>query len=68
MGLLTRTPLESSPRNHTMRGELASGARDGRTCERWQPELPGGARIWFSVDAGTVHLVDVSTSHPNRTP
>lgn len=64
---LTRTPLESSPRNHTMRGELAIVVRDDRTHERWQHELPGGARIWFYVDDGTVHLVDVFTAHPNQT-
>lgn len=64
---LTRTPLESSVRNHTMRGELAKVVREGRAHDRWQHELPGGARIWFYVDEGTVYLVDVFTAHPNQT-
>ncbi len=64
---LTRTPLQSSPRNHTMRGELATLTRDGCTHQRCQHELPDGARIWFYVDDGTVHLADVSTAHPNQT-
>ena len=64
---LTRTPQESSPRNHMMRGELATLSRDGRTHERWQHDLPGGARIWFYLEDGTVHLVDVFTAHPNQT-
>jgi len=50
-----------------MRGELATLTHEGCTHERWQHELPGGTRIWFYVDDGTVHLVDVFTAHPNRT-
>lgn len=64
---LTRTPLEASPRNHTMRGELATVTRDGRAYERWQHELPGGARIWFYVEDHTVRLVDAFTAHPSQT-
>jgi hypothetical protein len=64
---LTRTPLQSSTRNHPLRGELATVVRDGRTHDRWQHELSGGAGIWFYVDANTVRLVDVFTAHPNQT-
>ena len=64
---LTRTPTEESAKNHRLRAELAHVHRDGRTHERWQHELPGGARIWFYVDGHTVHLVDVHTRHPNQT-
>ena len=64
---LTRTPMERSPRNHTMRGELATVVREGSAYDRWQHELPGGARIWFYIDNGTVYLGDVSTAHPNQT-
>lgn len=64
---LTRTPLASSESNHPMKGELATVTRDGRAHQRWQHELPGGARIWFYVEDGVVHLVDVHTHHPNQT-
>lgn len=64
---LTRTPTDESPRNHRLKGELAIVRHGGSTHERWQHELPGGARIWFYVTAGVVHLIDVHTHHPNQT-
>lgn len=64
---LTRNPQESSARNHRLRAELSTVTRDGRIHERWQHELPGGARIWFYVDGQVVYLVDVHTRHPNQT-
>lgn len=42
---LTRTPQESSPRNHTKPGELASLTRDGRTHQRRQHELLGNGDL-----------------------
>lgn len=65
--LLTRTPREESDRNHRLKGELATVTHNGSTYERWQYELPGGARIWFYVSGQVVHLVDVHTHHPNQT-
>ncbi len=64
---LTKTPDLESPRNHRLKGELATVTHDGRTRERWQHELPGGARIWFFIDGQAVHLIDVHTHHPNQT-
>jgi hypothetical protein len=64
---LTRTPQEPSTRCHQLKGELATVTHRGKTHERWQYELPGGARIWFYVSEHTVHLIDVHTHHPNQT-
>ena len=64
---LTRTPMVSSETNHQMRAELATVVRDGRAHDRWQYELPGGARIWFYIEGRVVWLVDVHTRHPNQT-
>lgn len=69
---LTRTPHATSPTCHPLKGDLGTVARDGRSYEQWQYELPGGACIWFYVTsdakcAGLVVLVRVSTAHPNET-
>jgi hypothetical protein len=64
---LTRSPKEVSESNHPMKAELATVTRDGREHDRWQHELPGGARLWFYVEDRTVWLVDVFTHHPNQT-
>ncbi|CAN5480073.1 hypothetical protein BH10ACT5_BH10ACT5_04970 [soil metagenome] len=62
---LTRSPLDRTPTNYPLRGELQFVTRDGATHERWQhkPTLQGDARIWFYV----VHLEQVHTLHPNQT-
>lgn len=65
--VLTHTPLQHSERNHTMRDALEFVTRDGGQFERWQHELPGGARLWFYVDGHAIWLVDVHTRHPNQT-
>ena len=44
---LTKTPDLESPRNHRLKGDLATVTHAGRTHDRWQHELPGGARIWL---------------------
>lgn len=64
---LTRTPRASSERNHQLKGQLATVEREGTAHERWQYELPGGARLWFYVEGRDVWLVDVHTRHPNQT-
>jgi len=71
---LTRTPSELSEKCHPLKGDLARVARDGTEHQRWQLELSRGARIWYYVtsstdhrSAGTVHLIDVHTRHPNQT-
>ena len=64
---LTKTPDLESSQNHRLKGELATLTHAGRTHDRWQHELPGGARIWFFIDGRAVHLIDVHTHHPNQT-
>lgn len=66
---LTHTPLETTPTNYRLKGELGTVFRGGRSYERWQhkPTAKGTARIWFYVDAHTVCLEQVHTSHPNAT-
>lgn len=65
--VLTRHPLDPTPINYQLKGELATVTRAGETHDRWQHKLSGGARIWFFVDGQTVCLVDVHTRHPNQT-
>lgn len=64
---LTKTPTAQWAKNHPLKGELATVTRADQTYERWQYELPGGARIWFYVADRRVNLVDVHTHHPNQT-
>lgn len=66
---LTRTPLEVTPTNYPLKGELATIVRSGRQHQRWQhkPTARGDARIWFYVDGRTVYLEQVHTKHPNQT-
>jgi hypothetical protein len=64
---LTRAPTDSTETNHRLKHDLATVSRDGEKHERWQHELPGGARIWFYVQGRTVWLIDVHTHHPNQT-
>lgn len=66
---LTRTPLEETPTNYPLKGELATVDRDGTSHQRWQhkPTIKGSARIWFFVDGQTVFLEQVHTAHPHQT-
>ncbi|MFC0582450.1 hypothetical protein ACFFFR_08660 [Micrococcoides hystricis] len=66
---LTKTPLEQTPRNYPLKGELGKITRDGRKHDRWQhkPTLGGSARIWFYVDGPCVYLERVPTAHPHET-
>jgi hypothetical protein len=66
---LTRTPLQVTPTNYPLKGDLGKVTRDGKTHERWQhkPTEGGSARIWFYVNGDCVYLEDVHTAHPNAT-
>lgn len=66
---LTRTPLEQTPKNYPLKGELSRVSRGGVDHQRWQhkPTLGGSSRIWFFVEGQTVHLENVHTHHPNET-
>ncbi|WBU36741.1 hypothetical protein [Homoserinibacter sp. YIM 151385] len=64
---LTREPLREDERCHSLRGELDTVVRAGVAHRQRQFELVNGARIWFYVEAKTVHLIRVHTRHPNET-
>ncbi|RLV57191.1 hypothetical protein D9V41_00600 [Aeromicrobium phragmitis] len=66
---LTKSPLEVTPTNYPLKGELGVVQREGRSHERWQhkPTARGSARIWFYVEGNTVYLEQVHTSHPHQT-
>jgi hypothetical protein len=64
---LTKEPLRSDQRCHQLKGDLATFTHNGATPARRQYELNAGARIWFYVEAQTVHVVHVFTAHPNQT-
>lgn len=66
---LTRTPLQTTPTNYRLKGELGTVLRGGTAHERWQhkPTAKGTARIWFYVDERTVYLEQIHTSRPNQT-
>lgn len=66
---LTRTPLDTTPANCALKGQLATIVRDGISYQRWQhkPTRQGDARIWFYVHEQFVVLEQVHTAHPNQT-
>lgn len=66
---LTRTPLDTTPTNYPLQGELGAVTRNGADHIRWQhkPTAAGDARIWFYVEAQVVYLEQVHTRHPNAT-
>ncbi len=66
---LTRTPLQATPTNYPLKGELGEVIRDGKKHARWQhkPTAGGTARIWFYVEGDCVYLEQVHTAHPNET-
>lgn len=66
---LTRTPIDQTPTNYPLKGQLGVVTRAGATHERWQhkPTAQGDARIWFYVHQHVVYLEQVHTRHPNQT-
>lgn len=66
---LTRTPLEITPTNYPLKGDLSVVTRNGVSHSRWQhkPTQMGDARIWFYVEKNIVYLERVHTKHPNET-
>lgn len=66
---LTSTPLETTPTNYRLKGELGIIRRGDTSFERWKhkPTAKGTARIWYFVDGRTVFLEQVHTHHPNET-
>lgn len=56
-------------RHHRLKGELGTGAHQGRVLERWQHEISGSGRVWFLIDdeQRTVWLIEVGAGHPRQT-
>ncbi len=74
--LTTEPTREDGERVYRLKGDLATGSRQGKTFHRYQYKFPGGGRIWYFVDrgsdkkaktAGRVVIEDVHTAHPNKT-
>lgn len=74
--LTTEPTREDGERVYRLKGDLALGAYQGETFDRYQYKLPGGGRIWYFVEkahdkkaktAGRVLVEDVHTAHPNET-
>lgn len=72
---LTRGPDASRPPHGQLKGDYATLMREGEAHQRWQYEVPGGARIWYWIVPsdprrkiqGQVLLERVFTHHPNQT-
>jgi hypothetical protein len=60
------SPTPPTPRQHPLKGQLATGSYGGTTLPVWQYEVTGGGRIWYMVDHDTrtcwIHLA--GTGHP----
>lgn len=72
---LTKTPDAARPPHSPLKARYATVIRDGQSHQRWQYELPGGARIWYWIVPpdpkrkvqGLVLLERVVAHHPNET-
>jgi hypothetical protein len=62
-------PVVPTSRHHRMKGDLATGTRNGKSYPQWQIEVTGGGRIWYLFDenATTCWLVHAGTGHPRQT-
>jgi len=67
---------EDGERVYRLQAGLGRGTFEGKTFDRYQYKLPGGARIWYFVEpssdqkakvAGRVLIEVVHTAHPNET-
>lgn len=63
------SPHGFDPRQHRLKGELATVRFDRRDLPQWQIEVTGAARIWYVVDDEKRHVwvTWASTKHPKRT-
>ena len=62
-------PSMEAPRHHRLKGSLAHGTCRGQTCEQWQSEVTGGARIWYLPDTArdTCWITFAGTGRPRAT-
>lgn len=50
---LSTSPTAVSARQMPLKGNLTTGAFEGRIYHRWQYEVTAGGRIWYFVDDPT---------------
>lgn len=62
-------PPVSSPRQHRLKGDLATRTLKGQTLDHWQIEVTGAGRIWYLADPdkATVWVDYAGPGHPKVT-
>lgn len=62
-------PSPAEPRQHQLKGSLATAPHAGDQMPQWQIEVTGAGRIWYLVDDDrkTVWIVEARTGHPKAT-
>ena len=63
---LTADPTRRTAKNDQLRGDLALVTANGKTHQRWQHELSGGARIWYYIEGKEVHIRIAALTTPTR--
>lgn len=69
--LMRTNPAPSVPtqRHHQLKGDLATGLRNGKTYPQWQIEVTSGGRVWYLFDQNseTCWVVHAGVGHPRKT-
>lgn len=69
--LMRTNPAPNVPngRHHRLKGDLATGVRNGKSYPQWQIEVTSGGRVWYLFDenAETCWVVHAGTGHPRQT-
>ncbi|GAA3450971.1 hypothetical protein GCM10018962_28040 [Dactylosporangium matsuzakiense] len=63
------SPAVPTPRQHPLKGSLATDTHGGRRLGQWQYEVTAGGRIWYLVDHEnrTCWIKHAGTGHPKAT-
>lgn len=69
--LMRTSPAPTVPngRHHRLKGDLATGVRNGKAYPQWQIEVTSGGRVWYLFDESveTCWVVHAGTGHPRQT-
>lgn len=62
-------PVPPTPRQHQLKGSLATDTYKGRELPQWQYEVTGAGRIWYLVDRESriCWVKEARTGHPKKT-
>jgi hypothetical protein len=62
-------PEPPTKRHHQLKGDLATGTRNGKLYPQWQIEVTSGGRVWYLYDQNgeTCWVVHAGTGHPRQT-